>query len=278
VELENRLDVALFLRRQGRLLPTAEAHWLFNEAEEALARLDRLDNQMRGIRHMQPSQLRLVTTPPVADGLLCGALRNFRLAYPDTSVSVHIAVLREARNWTAAQQFDIAVTTLPINYPVKDVVQLVHVPGVCIMPRDHELASAPMVHALDLQGHDLVMLLPETWTRLRLDSLFERVGLVPRVAIQTQTSSSVCIFVAAGTGVGLVDPFTAYRFRNQGLEIRPFEPSFNYEYGLLYPTRRESTQVAEAFAPMVRDIITSILTWYVTNFPEYEWPHVSQST
>lgn len=266
-DLEEHLTVSLFVRRQGRLQPTPEAEWLFQTSEEALERLDRLDTVVRDIRHVQARELRLMTTPPMAYGVLPDVLTAYQSLHPEVAVSVHIVVRRETRSWTSAQQFDVAVATFPIEYPEEAVERLVRVPGVCIVPDSHRLAKAEVIRAEDLEEEKLITLLPETLNRFRLDRIFENLGLKRQLAIETQTASSLCAYVGAGLGVAVIDPFTARRFLPLGIAVRPFLPRIDYEFGLLFPIRRPRTSAVDSFVPLVRDEIARAVEWYDVNLP-----------
>lgn len=266
-DLEQQLDVALFVRRHGRLHSTPEAQWLIEESEETLTRLDRLDTMVRDIRHVQRRELRVMATPPMAYGVLPNALKAFQADHPEVAVSVEIAVRRETRNWTGAQQFDVAAVTFPIEYPEEAVQRMITVPGVCIFPNGHRFQKLDVVHARDVGDDRVIALLPETLNRFRLDRTFENLGLKLRLAIETQTASALSSFVAAGLGVAVTDPFSARHFMALGNDIRPFEPRIEYEYGALFPIRQPRASIVESFVPHVRNSILATIDWYDSKFP-----------
>ncbi len=255
-DLEVQLGVKLFMRERGRLYPTEEAQWLFTEAQEALTRLDRLDTAVRDIRHLSVGELRIVAAPPIAHSLVPKALERLRGTYPNLRVSIQVTTRRELRDWTNAQRFDIALPTLPIDYPEAKTEALGAVNCVCIMPLGHPLAEKTVVHAADLADATFVSLIPEILTRFRIDRLFEDAGVQrSRMLVEVQSTSGVCTLVAAGLGVSIVDPFTAVTFQPFGLAIRPFLPRFEMRYGMLFPIGRTRTKLAAAFAQAAKDIV-----------------------
>jgi DNA-binding transcriptional LysR family regulator len=255
-DLEIQLGVNLFVRERGRLFPTEEAQWLFTEAQEALTRLDRLDTAVRDIRYLSIGELNIVAAPPIAHSLVPRALERLRGTYPDLRVSIQVTTRREVRDWTSAQRFDIALPTLPIDYPEAKTEMLSAVDCVCIMPIGHPLAEKKVVHAADLADTTFVSLIPELFTRIRLDRLFEEAGVRrSRMFVEVQSTSGVCTLVASGLGVSIVDPFTAAAFQPFGLIVRPFLPRFEMEYGMLFPIGRSRTRLAAAFAQAAKDIV-----------------------
>ena len=251
--LELEVGFALFERHQGRLHPTAEGDALFSEVQNTFAGLGRLYRVAEDIRLLRRGHLRLVVPTPLARGLLPRAIAAFRARHPEVTVTLDIAVRRELRNRVDAQQFDLAFATLPFDYTGGEIIPLVTVNGVCVLPSGHELADRKVIRAKDLLNAPFISLSPDTLARFEIDTVFEDASVHRNLAIETQTASSVCELVAAGLGVSVVDPFTANSFTKLGIHVRPFRPAITYDYGLLYPAKRLLSQIAEAFAAIVRD-------------------------
>lgn len=254
--LELEVGFALFERHQGRLRPTAEGDALFGEVQNTFAGLGRLYRVAEDIRLLRRGHLRLVVPTPLARGLLPRAIAEFRARHPEVTVTLDIAVRRELRNRVDAQQFDLAFATLPFDYTGAEIIPLVTVSGVCVLPSGHELADRKVIRAKDLLDAPFISLSPDTLARFEIDTVFEDASVRRNLAIETQNASSVCELVAAGLGVSVVDPFTANSFTKMGIHVRPFRPAITYDYGLLYPAQRPLSQIAEAFAAIVRDCAT----------------------
>lgn len=248
-ELEGQLGAQLFVRQQGRLVPTQEAEWLFAKAQDVLSRLDHLDMAARDVHHLSAGELRIMAAPPLAHGLVPECLRRLRGVYPDLRISLQVAFRREARMLTDSQDFDVALLTLPIDYPAAHSERLASVRGVCVLPAGHRLSEKIVVEAADLAEEPFISPLPETLSRMRLDLLFDEAGVQRRRrTMESHTALTICQMVAAGLGVAVTDPFTARAFAHPGLTIRSFAPTFEYDYGLLFPLRSPRSRLAKEFA------------------------------
>ena len=64
-----------------------------------------------------------------------------------------------------------------------------------------------------------------------------------------------CGLVAAGAGVTIVDPFTAFEFSGRGVVVRPFRPAVLYEIGVVWASGRFRSALALDFADEVRAAI-----------------------
>jgi DNA-binding transcriptional LysR family regulator len=251
-DLEEQVGMRLFERLHGRLQPKPEAQALFREAEETLAQLDRLDNSIRNVGKLSNASLRIAASPAIVYGLMPQVLTMFKKVHPKVSVSFRIRARREFREWLDAQDFDLAVSTLPIHYPSAKSEFLVRVRGVCVLPAGHPLGSKKVVHASDVGNYPFISLLPDTMARARLDQKFQDLGITRELAADAQTSSALCLLVQVGLGIGVVDPFTAERFVATGVIIKPFEPKVEYEYGIVYPIKRRKSEMATDFATLLR--------------------------
>lgn len=251
-DLENQAGCELFDRRQGRLVPTAEADALFQETHTFMASYDRVSRSLSELKSQGRGQVRVVGTNAIAHGLLPKAISVFTDSHPHISISLGITVREEIRRWVNDQDFDVAVAALPIEYPAESLERLGTVKGVCIVPSGHRLAAQPSISAHDLEGESFISLSTSTVGRLHTDMHFDRLKIRRNILIDAQTSASVCELVAYNQGVSIVDPFTAARFGKDGIAIKPFSPAIEFKYACLYPVRRARTRFSNDFVGCIK--------------------------
>lgn len=244
----------LFLRAQGRLRPTPEAEALYSEIERAYVGLDHIASVMQGIRR-SAGRLRLLATMPMAHGLLPEAVRRFRRGHGETAISLKTVIHRDIRPWLETQQFDLALTNMPLDYPASATEPLARTPAVCIMPPEHPLAAKTLVEPADIDGLPFVAMAPETQHRLKVDRALAQAGVRPDVVIEAQTGILICDFVAAGLGLSITDPFTARAAGAAGVICRPFAAAIAYEFGLLLPIQNAPSREVVRFCQLVRAIV-----------------------
>jgi DNA-binding transcriptional LysR family regulator len=92
-----------------------------------------------------------------------------------------------------------------------------------------------------------IALAPEDTTRDEAAAHFDRVGSRPRVVLETPYSTTICAMVAAGIGVGLVNPLTAEPYLGKGLVLRPFEPEVHFRTLLILPPNRPPSRILQDF-------------------------------
>ena len=245
-ELEAQLGTVLFLRSGGRLVPTPKAEWLFDASQETLARVDHLDAILRDIENVPQRPIRLFANSAMAHSILPEALVLFRQSHPTITVSTDVVARRDNRRWLNDQEFDLAVTMLPVEYPSTLITPLPVARGVCILPPGHSLREATHIDLAMLQNEPLVALQRHNLTRYKVEQAFSSAGLRYNIAVETATAASLVMFVTAGLGIGIIDPFTAEKLRPLGYEIKPLRPEIEFAFGILTPMRIQSRpEIAE---------------------------------
>lgn len=258
-DLEAQLGSPLFLRRSGRLVPTARAEWLFQESQETLARVDHLDAILRDIDRVPERPIRIAGNSAMAHSVVPDALMRFRTTHPSTDISVHVVTRRENRRWLNDQEFDLAATMLPIDYPSDMIEVLPQTFGVCILPAGHELCAENAIDLSMLDGEPLVALQSHNLTRYKMEQAFTSRGLRLRVALGAETASSLVMLVAAGLGCAIIDPFTADAFAPLGFVKRPLTTKIEFSYGIVRPMRAQSLVEVDDFALCLRQAYNAAL-------------------
>lgn len=262
--LETLCGSKLFVRGHGRLSPTKEAEMLLRELEVFYGSLTRIDTFIDSMKEQKIGHLRVLATSPMGYGALPAIVPPFIRDYPKASISIRIVARREMTDSLENQPFDIGLVTFPLQYPPSDSEHLVEVDGVCVVPEGHRLARKKVVRAADLEGESFLASSPYSLTRMAIDQYMARENVNCARRVETHSAFSICNLVAGGIGVSIVDPFTANRFRSQGLVIKSFRPQLKYSFGLVFPIRKRRTGLADDFAVYARRIIGELARPYVS--------------
>jgi DNA-binding transcriptional LysR family regulator len=119
----------------------------------------------------------------------------------------------------------------------------------------------------------MVALGREDRTRDNMDLVFGKAPLGQAVAIETPFAAVACELVAAGVGVGLVDPVTASFYRDR-LVVKPLQPSFSFDFGALTLAGQPQSSVTHRFLSMVGRTLSAI----GLDFPAAHGPRRSKTT
>lgn len=247
--LEKKIGFMLFSRHAGRLTPTPEAHLFFNEVSRSLTAFELTERAAAEIKKGKRGSLSIVAYPSISIALLSELLPLFMAKRPDVRVNLASSSSYIVKELIPSHQFDLSIAELPTEH-LADRTERFSYRCDCILPNDHPLVSRDVITLQDLDNVPFISLFREHATSRQLATAFAMSDANWNIAAEVQYLVSVCELVAAGCGVGVVDPVTSAQFSGS-LTRRRFEPAIVYEIGLLYPDRVPSV-VAKEFIALLR--------------------------
>jgi DNA-binding transcriptional LysR family regulator len=254
---EQQLGFALFLRRNKRLLPTAEAQALFPETVAAFAALDTVQTRAVDLKTGQGGVLRIAAIAAFANAFLPVAIRRFRASRPNVVVSLQAMSALQVATTVAHHQADLGFIIDSMSMPGISVGALCSSAFGCVMPRRHPLARKTTVTAADLAEETLVCL----GRHLPLGNLAMRVfadaDIPLRTAIEVSQSTVACALVRAGTGLALLDGLSLMGAPGNDLVLRPFRPKIDVMGRVLLPRHRPSSRLVVEFNKVMRDLLAA---------------------
>ncbi len=251
--LEARVGRTLFSRDGGRLVPTAEAFALEEEARPIFAALDRIAVWPDG--PAKRGVLKVAASPTLAQFLLPDIVAQFRQAEPELTIQVEIGTGTSVVASIADRLADIGLVDQPASHPGVRAEPLREAVAHCLMPCSHRLAAKPSVTAADLDGEAMIALARRFASRVQADRLFAAMGVQPRIVAEAATSAFVAELVRRGVGLALINPFPLSLGAGlQGLVARPFEPAITYTTMLLFPASGAASPAARRFADALKAI------------------------
>lgn len=254
-ELERSLGFDLFRRIKGRLHPTQEGQLFFREVEQAFLGLAHLRGAAARIRDYGSGELRIACLSALSTNVLPRALQAFMGRNPNVAITFQARMSSNVRDLVASGQFDLGIVADEIDSTGVEVEEFARFRVAVAMPQGHPLEALEVIHSADLAGHPFIALAPEDTTRREAEAVFARAGVAIRPVMETPYSTTICAMVAAGIGVGLVNPLTAEPYVDHGLVLRPFEPALHFRTLLITPPNRLASQNLDEF---IRDLRAAI--------------------
>lgn len=252
-QLEVELGLNIFDRRHGRLRITPEGQQFYDVAGKLLVVMDQITATARDIRTLQSGALRIIAMPALAYGLLPDIIVSVNKRFRGVKISVEMGTRNLVEEGVESARYDFGIATLPINRRGIDVEPLFVAEGVCVMPMDHRLAEKSVIMAEDLVDEPFVSIGPSL-LRYQTDDLFGRLGIQRSLSVEAPSTLLATNLVAKGLGVSIVHPFIAQAYGHM-IVSRPFKPSIQYEYGLLFPTAQTRSQITNTFVETLRENI-----------------------
>jgi DNA-binding transcriptional LysR family regulator len=255
-DLERNVGFALFERRKGRLHPTPEALALYEEVERSFTGVTKIARTAREIRDFRTGSLVIAGLPALSLGYLPKVIAGFVDTHPGVTVSLQIRSSQKVAEWIAAQQCDLGLAEIHVEDPAVEEELLLRTDMVCVLPPGHPLQNRTEIRPQDLEGEVFIGAGAAEGMILKLENVFAEAKVKVRQQIETQLSAAACAFVLAGAGVTVVEPVTAFSYRDRGLVIKPFAAQVPFDFTLLYPAHRPRSRLAKEFAATLRETLT----------------------
>jgi DNA-binding transcriptional LysR family regulator len=253
--VEDLVGFPLFERSSGRLRPTAEAQMVFARLQHIQSQLDGLDHAIDRIARGETGHFRLGASPSLARQLVPAALSRLRGRFPDLPLQLDQLSLPQIVDYLALASGECAVTITAVNHPTVESRAIWPGRLVCIMPRDHALASHRMVTAQELTGQPLIACAPGTPHRRMVEAVFAEIGAEPRIGVIGQFAESAIGLTQAGLGIAVVDEFTAMDAASDRLVVVPLPPVPRFHIHLSHNGSVVRSRFAMIFEAMLLDLL-----------------------
>lgn len=233
--LEDELKLLLF-NRSGRSLRVTEKGAAFYVATRHI--LTGLEEIPRIAKDIQAShtQLKIVTTPRIAQGLISPAVRRLRTARPKLHLAIEVLSRFDIDNLVGLRRFDLAIASLPVSHALVELDNhpLFKVRLEAVMRKDHALAARKWITATDLAKQDLVGLWEDQIWRQQMNDFMRSNGATGQYVVETRSSLMACQMAIDGAGVAIFDRVSARGFDLSAAAFRPLEPERWISFGYIH--------------------------------------------
>jgi DNA-binding transcriptional LysR family regulator len=202
--LEDELREPLFLRQGRGAVPTRVGQQLIQLGRRLLEDLTATVGQIRDERQEMSGLVRIAGGMTVCLYVLPLLLKEFRLLHPRVDVKLITGGTPRLIRQLKSGLVDIALLTLPVEEPSCVVVPALREELMLVLPPDHPLAGKRRVSAKDLTQEPFVLFEPMSNTRRTVDRFFTRVGIEPRVVLETENVEILKSLVASGMGLTII--------------------------------------------------------------------------
>jgi DNA-binding transcriptional LysR family regulator len=217
--IEAELDVQLFVRRpsQGIRL-TSVGTKIYEEARQLLAHVDSFHDNVSSVSTDLTGEITLACFVNLAPMIMAGLLDSFRREYP--SIRVNFAELnhRDLIDGVLDGTYELAIG-FDLDTPPEVEVEILspHAPHFILSPT-HPLAGRSHIHLAEMVTEPYVLMdLP--YTKNYFLSLFENVGVDPKIAYHAGSYEMVRCLVGAGHGYGILNIFPKHQLTYEGTRV-----------------------------------------------------------
>lgn len=264
--LEADIGLELFERRRGLLVPTQRGIRFYEEVDRIFAGLNQIHRAVENLRQEERGQLTIGVMPGLSGPFICSAIRAFVADHPDVHVSLHARSSQFLIEWMRSGQLDVCLVTSRVEDVHIVAEPFLRMPMVCILPLHHPLTARQVLRPEDIAEEPFISFTSGIYTRLKLDQVFESVGLRPNVIIEATTSQNVSELVASGLGIALGHPTFAQTVRGR-VAVLPFEPTYLMDFLMCRPRHGRNRRLVTAFLDRLRETAEVFSREIVTRLP-----------
>ncbi|OWJ74815.1 LysR substrate-binding domain-containing protein, partial [Haematobacter genomosp. 1] len=205
-----------------------------------------------GIRENGLGALTVAAHPSAAISMMAPVTARFAALHPQVRLKLINRTSEEILSFFPGTGVDIAVCELNREMPgVQTRRQKLRTK--VVLPLDHPLAAKPALSPADLSGVPFIAMPTERLISHQVRLAFDEGGACYNPIAEVDFFASICVMVAQGLGVSLVDAFSARHFAPLGLTVRPFTPEIPYEVAILSMPNRPQSVLVDTFLGLLED-------------------------
>lgn len=254
---EDRLGMKLFLRRGGRLFPTAEAEELFLIADTIFEDVARFKRAALDFRDNVSGGVNIATIPTLAESILVAPLSSFLNSHPQVKISLKILNTLQVVNRVARNQADFGLVYGPVNDSSVEWEELCVASFACAVRANSELSAREAVSIADLRAEQVISFHRASPWGLIMQRTVEAAGFSFDVAIECNHSVTALALVEAGAGVALIAEGQNFLGKFPNVVIRPLRPPVALSVQLVYRSSPPPTRLTAAMLAHLRACLRS---------------------
>jgi DNA-binding transcriptional LysR family regulator len=237
-QAEDRTGLQFFERRGSKLIPTPDLTTLSREFEKVFASVDRVQTLTWALGAGLGRPVHVSAMSVLAETMLTPALVEVRKLHPQTPIAVRLNHRPGVEQDIIREDADIGLVHGIAQHDALTAITLCTAHVVCLMHRDHPLASRPELGPRDLAEEPLISMGRLSPLSQQVIDAFDAAGVSRRIGIQIADSGLAAHFCASGLGLALLDPFFLSAGLPEHLVMRPFTPHIQIECFAIHSNRR----------------------------------------
>ena len=249
--LEQHFGFKLFERCKGRLIPTPDAHHIYENVSKALSGFEKVSESAHNIRDQKSGSLRVACMPVLSIEFMPDVISEFLTGRDDISVNLQVQPSLKIQKWIAADLYDIGIAELPLIHSGIECEQF-NYKCVCALPEGHSLLKHETLTPRELDNESFITLNNDHMTYQQTCQAFENTGARWKIRVETQLFHSAARLAKKCHGAVILDPFTVEDSHHLGLKTRPFLPDIDFKIGILYPAEHPRSLLAQEFIKLLR--------------------------
>jgi len=263
-QAEAKLGIQLFLREGGRLIPTEEAHILFEEAERAHEALEALRIVARRLEIGRGGHVRIAAVPTISLQLLPDAIERFEQLH--TGFQYSVATLNTE---DMLAQLDTRKGTYHLGFTYGDqsengfaTANIGETELLAVVPAKWGFGDLEEINLADVADKPYISGFDHIAVAIHCRRLFTDLGIEPRVVAKSHMHYLSGCLVQRGVGFTILDALTVRALldneRSDDIDVLqiPGRPSIGIT--AVYPSQRSVSNPGAVFIECMQGAFTEL--------------------
>lgn len=248
----------LFMRRQGRLQPTAETRTLLTDLERVFDGVDRIGRLIDDMGDTTIGSINITATAVLADNILPTAIAQFQQSRPRIQISIKTTDTPRVIASVVREEVDLGLALSPLIPHDARAIDLVAADLIAVVHSGHELAQYDVVGPQDILPYRLISFSRAQPIGALVEKAFREAKTPRRIAIKVNQSSVACALARAGAGVAVIDPFWLAGTRDSAITCLKFHPTTPINAQVLVSKNAPLSRPARMFIASMRRTVRDL--------------------
>ncbi len=245
---EQVLGYTLFERVRGVLIPTPEAHRLFESVSTVYHSMEQLRHLARNLKSSDESRIRVAATPAFGLQLLPSAIASFLIVHGKTVFEIETLHYEEMVPALEEQRVDIGLAFAPPAKPGLGINEIATAEFVVLAPVNMKISDKEVLSIQDLGSLPFIELSGRSPLGQMLTGRLEDRRAEFRTVVSCDTYHVAEALVAEGIGVTIIDEITALSAGRGSVRIWHLVPTIQFPISIIHADSHPLSMVARQFA------------------------------
>lgn len=254
---ETQLGIKLFELVRGRLVATDEAHALFREVDEVFDRIASLQATAANLRNSGAGHLRIGVVPSLGLEVAPLAIAAFRSSHPGVTFDIKTLHHSEVLRALYERECDLAIAyDLPAQTRLK-CRQLTTADLVLIARPGSFPAGTIALDITDLADREVISVNGSGPIGDRIETAFANAQIAVQEIVSVGTYYVAAALVRSGSGIAIVDQFTAGSLVSEGLQRIALRPEMRFGVQAAWLEDRPPSRLGHDFINVVGKVLAN---------------------
>lgn len=223
-EIENELNVNLFIRGKKALQPTPEAEYLKNHAIKILEEFEKINN-IRSFSNRENKAITIYSVDGFLQYVTIKFIEDFQKSFPGILLNIIETTEQDIVEKLERRDIDTAIITKPLDNESFSSSYLYSNNNCLVINKNNPLSNKKSISQYDLNNQPIAGKGANYSCYSRNISKLFQENINPKIMLETTNDSLIIEMAEHDLAIGITFDYIAFASNNKNIVIKPFEGS-----------------------------------------------------